>query len=194
MKKIESKFLIVIINIFFIGIFMYFNNLNNTQNIANYDMELFNKVTAGIKDSFKVNQYEQIVKGNDVLGIPNFVPKEDVLDFYNRQAHYIYKNNDLNTIILLSITANNQQVDKTIWRHSICYSPDLHNSNKGSYAESYNPNLTSAGVYSYSFSEKGYDVNAIAIGDYAEENKLIVSEELVSFMNQLVDFINKNNF
>lgn len=177
-KKQRVLFILFVVMLSLVGC-----NKQNSQSL-----DEFESFYSHIKDNFTYDGYEEIMKDKSVvLALPlEYKKVDEAVDYLVLQKLFVYKNEEKDVIILLQITDSQDTEDS--WNHSLTYSPmDFNNPETGAVLD-----IPEIEMGAYSFTYEGYNYMSIALSGSKQENPYFVTEELLAFNNEFINFITKD--
>ncbi len=151
------------------------------------------KLVEDINNKFIMKDYNEILNENNYYLCLPLESKE--IDLPSRQKMFVYKNPYKKCIIFLSITYSKyNSKDNNEWTASYDYAPLIFNNNIGEYKDSYSSAYPKIQIASNSFNYDGCHISILSFSDdknINNEPSYVAAEELTSFSNTLLKFINE---
>lgn len=185
-------FILLIVSVFFNMYFSYLissHSKNDQDDTYSENLINFNQISNLIIKEFAINDYKEILhENNHMLALPLQSKDKDLL---SRQKLFIFKNKEKETVIMLNISASKYNLSSNNeWNHSVDYLPDIFNSNSGKFKDSFAPQFPEVQMATNSFNFNGCNISLISFSNNSEKN--VASEELMTFSNSFIEFIEKN--
>lgn len=191
----KSRMIIIVLTTFLIGGvigYLFPQNNNSEQSISsskksNLDTSKYEKLVNRIQKEFTMEGYKEILGENsDIVVVPDIIDgRQDIPEgLYQRNKKFIYKNSHNGMIIILSISAAEERVDR-FWNHSINYSKGIYNSETGLYKDTYNSIFPNSEVSIYDFAGDGYSLSIVGISNNPLKEEVFTLSQTAQFLQEL---------